>query len=362
MKPPTVTGLSFSKLTYTEGEQAELTVTYTPGMSDLAESSVYEATDMAGRAGMLEITFTVADGRTDPAETTAAGGSTWVKAPGSGSPAVFTATAPGPGSYPVTVTVTDTATGQSATGTVALTVAAPPGAPMRFGCNQNRYADVSPYVGPITIQRSFKALSLGWPVMPTGQACHWSIYPKHDDLLAGTLDAQIKAALHDAPPGSLLTAWHEPELHSGRATGPTMSELADIHNYLFALTHATTGNVLVGPVITAHADAGWCVKDMDFYGVDSYDWAGFADPVKELSDWSARMPPGPRVVAETNTFKPEKRPAWFTGIYQWLAAHGGIAMMTFWNPTGGLSGPFLPGDTATIETLNLIATAAAVPR
>jgi hypothetical protein len=128
---------------------------------------------------------------------------------------------------------------------------------------------------------------------------------------------------------------------------------------MLALVHKTTKNVKYGPVITAHADAGWCVAGMDFYGVDSYDWAGFADPTNELNNWSARMPSGPYVVAETNTMKPDKRPMWFNGIYAWLKANGGIAMETFWNPTGSLSGPWLPTDTATIAALNAIAADAA---
>lgn len=255
--------------------------------------------------------------------------------------------------YTVTATVTDEATGQTASQTAAFTVTGQ--SRMLFGCNQNHYTDMAPHVSPITIQRSYKSIANGWPPMPAGCVAHWSIYPKHPDLMAGSLDARICAALETAAPGSLLTAWHEPELHSGRSTGPTMAELADINRYLLALVHATTPNVMFGPVITAHADAGWCVPGMDFYGVDSYDWKGFADPAKELSNWSARMPPGPRVVAETNTMKPEKRPAWFTGIYQWLKTHDGVAMMTFWNPSGSLSGPWLDTDTATIDTLNTIA-------
>jgi len=226
-----------------------------------------------------------------------------------------------------------------------------------FGTNQNQLASVAPYVAPMTILRSFKSLADGWPVLPAGYIPHWSIRPHHDDLMAGNLDAEIITALKLAPAHSLLTAYHEPELDSA----VTIPIMADINNYMIKLVHKTTSNVRFGPVITAHASADWCIPGMDFYGVDSYDWAGFADPANELSTWSARMPPGPRVVAETNTFKPGKRPAWFTGIYQWLKANHGIAMMTFWNPNGSLSGPFLPADTATIATLNSIAADASAP-
>lgn len=255
----------------------------------------------------------------------------------------------------ITAVYTDTVTGQTGTATATLTVATVSNSVKRFGCNQNQWDSVAPSVGPMTIQRSFKSISNGWPVAPVGVATHWSTYPKHDDLLSGSLDSLYATALRNAPPGSLLTAWHEPELHSGRSTGPTMAELADINRYLLAFTHAHTSNVLFGSVITAHADAGWCIPGLDFYGVDSYDWQGHADPATELSNWSARMPDGPRVVAETNTMTASKRPSWFEGEYEWLKANGGIAMMTFWNPGGGLSGPFLPDDAATITILNQIA-------
>lgn len=255
----------------------------------------------------------------------------------------------------ITATFTDSVTGLTATGTLPLVVTTSGNSVKRFGTNQNQWASVAPSVAPMTIQRSFKSVNNGWPVAPAGVATSWSIYPQHDTLLAGGYDTLIVNALKNAPPGSLLTCWHEPELHSGRSSGPTMAQLADINRYVMSLTHATTPNVLFGSIITAHADAGWCIPGLDFYGVDSYDWAGFADPTNELSTWSARMPDGPRVVTETNTMTASKRPSWFEGEYEWLKANGGIAMMTFWNPSGGLSGPFLPDDTATINVLNQIA-------
>jgi hypothetical protein len=261
--------------------------------------------------------------------------------------------------FTLTAKVTDSVTLASSSATGVFTVNSVAHTNILFGVNQNHYADLAPQVAPIKIQRSFKSLSNGWPAMPVGQVAHWSINPSYTDLMAGKLDSQIITELKKAPPGSLLTAWHEPELHSGLSSGPTMPQMADINHYMLALVHKTTPNVKYGPVITAHADAGWCVAGMDFYGVDTYDWKGFATQPNELQTWSDRMPPGPRVVAETNTFVQSKRPAWFDGVYQWLKANGGIAMQTFWNPGGSLSGPWIPTDTATIDTLNTIAADAA---
>ena len=256
----------------------------------------------------------------------------------------------------ITATYTDSVTGLTGTGSATLTVTTGSNSVKHFGCNQNQWDSIAPSVAPMNIQRSFKSVNNGFPVAPApGVSTWWSIYPQHDTLLAGSLDSLIVSALRNAPPGSFLTAWHEPELHSGRNTGPTMAELADINHYLLDLTHATTPNVLFGSIITAHADAGWCVRGLDVYAVDSYDWQGHADPTSELNNWSARMPPGLRAVTETNTMIASKRPSWFEAEYEWLKANNGVAMMIFYNPGGGLSGPFDPNDAATIRVLNQIA-------
>jgi hypothetical protein len=249
---------------------------------------------------------------------------------------------------------------------------------MLFGTNQNHYPEMAAKVHGMTIQRSYKPLAAGWPVMPAGQVAHWSIRPDHDELLAGGLDAQLTEAIAQAPPGSLLTGWHEAEhagwpgtvaaqqarvhaIHAGTVAAQ-QARVHAIHAHLHALVHATRpGEVLYGPVTTMGAGRGWVLPGMDFYGVDVYDLHGRTDPATALDIWSAKMPDGHRVVAETNSQVQGHRPRWFQAVYEWLAASHGIAMETFWNPDGPLSGPWVDDDWPTISALRRVAESAGRP-
>jgi hypothetical protein len=227
---------------------------------------------------------------------------------------------------------------------------------MYFGCNQNHWADVALHVSGMTIQRSFKPLSGGWPVMPEGVLAHWSIRPDPDKLLSGRLDSQIITALQSALPGSLLTGWHEAE-HVGSPIGSVV--MRDVHRYLHNLVHDHTDNVQYGAVTTSGASASWVATGLDFYGVDQYDIHGSTDVGDALTKWSNRMPVGYRVIAETNSSVKAHRPAWFRESFEWLKDHNGISLTTFWNPTGPLSGPWIDDDWPTIYSLKGISRDAA---
>lgn len=235
---------------------------------------------------------------------------------------------------------------------------------MLFGVNFNHYADAAPYVSGMTVVRTYAALSDAWPAGPDGTYAHWSVRPAYSETVSGALDATWTALAKSAIQHSKLTLWHEPEL----ASGPTPTELAAMYGHVHAIFRAHDSAALLVPVCTTHAATEWWPKGMDAYGVDHYNWGGFqADPTHQLTTWWARLQKAGRsghtVIAETNTMSPshispEPRPAWFAGAYNWLRANGGYSLETFWNPTGPLSGPFLPTDTATIATLNQIAAAA----
>jgi len=234
---------------------------------------------------------------------------------------------------------------------------------MLFGVNQNHYPEMAAKVDGITVQRSYKAMHLGWPVMPDGQVAHWSIRPDHDQLLAGQLDAGLISLLEEAPPGSLLTGWHEAEHAKLPGTvAQQQAHIHQVHTHLHALVQQVRpGEVLYGPVTLQGSRRGWVIPGMDFYGVDVYDLHGNTHPKAALDAWSASMPDGPRVVAETNSQVPANRPQWFKAVYEWLAANHGIALETFWNPTGPLSGAWVDSDTVTISALQRVAESAGTP-
>lgn len=221
---------------------------------------------------------------------------------------------------------------------------------MYFGCNQNHYQDMAPSV-PMTMVRSYKGISPTWPVMPDNLPALLTVYPDPHELLAGRLDAQLTLMLKSAPAGSLLTAWHE----ANNGAFPGDATLArQMHRYMRDLCVKVKPSLPYGAVTTMGASADWVVTGLGFYGIDLYDIHETTDPGHALSREFGKFPSGPRVVAETNSSVVAHRPAWFREVYDWLAVHHGLAMLTFWNPTGPLSGPWVD-DPATIYALRRIA-------
>jgi hypothetical protein len=206
----------------------------------------------------------------------------------------------------------------------------------------------------MTIERSFKGVSDTWPLMADpAMPSLWSPRPDPSKLLQGMYDAAFTSALKTAPPGSMLTCWHEAE-----QSGLTASTARKVHTYMHFLVHSTGSLVPYGIVTSQGASSSWDVPGMDYYGGDIYDTNRNGDFRTHVSHWASNRPHGPRVIAETNSALWRHRPAWFAGLYLWLAARKGLAMMTFWNPDGPLSGPWRDQDVATIVQLNDIARAA----
>lgn len=231
-----------------------------------------------------------------------------------------------------------------------------------FGWNYNADADVSPYVAPSTRLRDYRGLLNGWPVEPRGLPALVSVRNDPQGIIAGDYDAQYTTALLQAPPNSLLTAWHEAD-HDPKFSAATA---VAIHEHMYNLVHETTPNVTYGVITTqwVPSEPGylkqWCPPGMDWYGVDLYDLGGTTDPVKTLENTFAQMPKGcAKVIGETNSSVESRRPDWFNDVYGWLKQNNGADLLTFWSG-GKLSGPFLPNDKATVKALNEIAANAAV--
>lgn len=210
-----------------------------------------------------------------------------------------------------------------------------------------------------------------WPAPPRyAPGARWflTIYPNPDDLLAGRLDSRIRDFLANAPSYSSLTAYAEADgrpdgVPQWEPLGLTKDKLLEIHRHMHSLTAGTP--VRYGPVVCGFVadSATYCPTGMDFYGLDIYDAPGSL--MDKLDQWHANtaghvgvaMPP--LAIAETNTNVPARRPAWFKAIFAWLKSYesrgGSVSCMcTYWNPGGPLSGPWLPDDTAVIDTLRAI--------
>ena len=200
-----------------------------------------------------------------------------------------------------------------------------------------------------------------------------SIRPVPADLLAGRLDAQLKALIAAAPPGVKLSAWHEASNLPGYPDWVTADSMSAVHAYMQELCRGS--NVRYGSIICAvpSETKAWMGTGLDWYGLDIYDFGegqfrhpftggisraklfarldDMLDTCRELTRRDA-----PEIdICETNNPRREHRAEWFTLLAEWLDGNGGRRLETFWNPTGSLSGPWLPDDQDTIRALRLIA-------
>jgi hypothetical protein len=248
-----------------------------------------------------------------------------------------------------------------------------------FGSNSNvfdamREAGIS--VSTFRAYRDqFNFIPTVWPAKESapGARVTLSIRPVPADLLAGRLDGQLKDFIASARPGVKLSAWHEASNLPGYPDFVTADSMSAVHDYMQNLCRGS--NVRYGSIICAvpSATKAWMGTSLDWYGLDIYDfgegqfrhWPGggisqaklFArlddmlDTCRELTGRDA-----PEIdICETNSPRPAHRAEWFGLLAQWLGGNGGGRLQTFWNPSGPLSGPWLPDDRKTISTLRSIA-------
>jgi hypothetical protein len=199
-----------------------------------------------------------------------------------------------------------------------------------------------------------------------------SIRPVPDDLLAGRLDASLRRLIAAAPPGVKLSAWHEASNLDGYPDYLTADAMSAVHAHLQELCRGS--NVRYGSIICAvpSETTAWMGAGLDWYGLDIYDfgegqfrnWHGGISRSKlfaRLDDMLAtcRSLSGrdaPEIdLCETNCPRPEHRAEWFTLLAEWLEGNGGHRLQLFWNPSGSLSGPWLPDDEPTIRALRSVA-------
>lgn len=194
-----------------------------------------------------------------------------------------------------------------------------------------------------------------------------SIQPPVQQLLNGSLDTDIRRFISAAPKGSMLGIWHEAE--GQHYPGITASVKKEMDTRMLALTRGSNvsyGCFNCGALAT---NVTWDIKGLDFYGLDIYDAVSFEIGYAGMLDrflWNvSSVQPNPMIaVTECNSHDSSRRPYAFATMYGWLRRHcwepgfaeRNTAMLTYWNPGGGLSGPWLPNDTATVQALQAIVT------
>jgi hypothetical protein len=213
-----------------------------------------------------------------------------------------------------------------------------------------------------------------WPVQESAPDAPvtLSIRPVPGDLLAGRLDDKLRALIASAPAGVKLSAWHEASNLDGYPEYISAEAMGAVHEYMQELCRGS--NVRYGSIICAVPSQvkPWMGQGLDWYGLDVYDfgegqfrhWTGglskdklFArldDMLATCREMSGRDAPEIDI-CETNSPRREHRAEWFTLLAQWMSENGGRYLQTFWNPSGSLSGPWLPDDSQTIDALRSIA-------
>jgi hypothetical protein len=202
-----------------------------------------------------------------------------------------------------------------------------------------------------------------------------SIRPIPDDLLAGRLDGRLRAFIAAAAPGSKLSAWHEASNLPGYPDFVNAASMSAVHQYMQDLCRGS--NVRYGSIICAvpSATKAWMGTGLDWYGLDVYDFGegqfrtgpderisreklfarldDMLDTCRELAGVQS-----PEIdICETNSPRRRHRQEWFALLAEWLEGNGGGRLQTFWNPSGSLSGPWLPDDLETTGALRTISTA-----
>lgn len=228
---------------------------------------------------------------------------------------------------------------------------------MLIGVNSSQYSTVNPDIPGLTVVRRYSDNGYVWPASPQGVVSWITFNPNPAELTAGKLDTKIKSLVKGAPAGSMLGCYHE--VNHFRTITP--AQMIAVHEHMLPLVHEANPNVKYGAVLNDGSGlAQWVIPGLDYYAIDLYDWSKNAktNPVPRLEASFNQLPSGPYAVSETNSPVVSYRPIWFATIYAWLLSKGGLAMSTYWNPTGQYSGAWISNDAATIRALKHVIAAA----
>jgi hypothetical protein len=206
-----------------------------------------------------------------------------------------------------------------------------------------------------------------WPIFGPGTRLLMSVYPDLRDLLAGRLDEQIRDMVAGAPPGSMLTAWHEVLSLPYTQKYLTPANVYLMHRKMSTLCKGS--NVSYGSLLGG-GDLVFLMKylppNLGFYGIDIYGNLGFKlkprwqhpfhrwVQFRNLARTKDKVHGYPQlVIGETNVPDQALRPDWFELVASWVHNYGpnGAGVFTFWSDNATLGGPWDPNDKATIKAL-----------
>jgi hypothetical protein len=203
-----------------------------------------------------------------------------------------------------------------------------------------------------------------WPKPPVASAgpIVYSIYPVPEHVFNGDLYEPLKKLIASAPAGSYLTAWHEALSlkYPAYITSANMYKLHAHMNTICQRTHVTYGSIFGGGDLAKLFKS--VPPNLGFYGLDLYGNEGIDEGLARLDQFITLAKPKdtktrgyPRLMLpECNTPEEAQRPDWFKGVCERMHGYGAhsIGVLTFWSPTGSLSGPWEPTGKKTIAAMN----------
>jgi hypothetical protein len=249
-----------------------------------------------------------------------------------------------------------------------------------YVCDYNYSNNIGVHI-PVTGVRRYCGLNyhpLGetWPCRPDSANVCITIYPNVADITNGLWDDALTNFMRDALPRDMLSCWHE--LAGGDKSDQSghlisAQDAVAMQNYIlnFRKTRFPNTAVAIGAIECGNGASGggwtrcqpYMAPGLDFYGFDLYH-KNYADPVAALDFWCEQVvtnhygAPGATIaVCECNCEKESDRPSYFQKTANWLwnqPNKGTTCFLTFWNPTGTMSGPWDPNDSNTIYELYLI--------
>lgn len=205
-----------------------------------------------------------------------------------------------------------------------------------------------------------------WPIHGRRTRMLISVYPDLRDLLAGRLDNQIRDMVADAPPASMLTAWHEVLSLPYHQRYLTPANIYQMHRRMNALCRGS--NVTYGCLLGG-GDLRYLMRyvppELGYYGIDLYGNLGirrhprWMHPFHRWTQFTHLARTKHKsgypwlVIGETNCPDRALRADWLKLVASWLHSYGAHAkgLFTFWANHGHLGGPWDPTDKATINAL-----------
>jgi hypothetical protein len=216
-----------------------------------------------------------------------------------------------------------------------------------------------------TKKKPIDRLAKSWPKPPVANAgpIVYSIYPVPEHVFNGELKGALEKLIASAPAGAYLTTWHE-ALSLPYPSYITSESMYKLHAYMNTLTRKANPQVTYGSIFGG-GELETLFKsvppNLGFYGLDLYANEGIEKGLARLDEFITLAAPKdtrhhyPKLMLpECNTPAKSERPEWFESVCKRMHAYGShsVGVLTFWNRTGPLSGPWDPTDKKTIAAMN----------